>query len=81
MRVNKFQMVPSGCYVRWRITNTGAAAMAQRCGRGGFEKPMEGDRRWEGLQYRGVHMAEAFIIRRSDDRVVGQSAPFYVVIK
>lgn len=81
VRVNKFQPVPSDCYVRWRITNTGAAAMAQKCGRGGFEKPSEGDRRWEGLEYRGVHMAEAFIIRRSDDRVVGQSAPFYVVIK
>lgn len=81
VRLNKFQPVPSDCYVRWRITNTGAAAMAQNCGRGGFEKPSEGDRRWEGLQYRGVHMAEAFIIRRSDDRVVGQSAPFYVVIK
>ncbi|RVK42979.1 SMODS domain-containing nucleotidyltransferase [Sinorhizobium meliloti] len=81
VRVNKFQTVPSDCYVRWRITNTGAAAMAQKCGRGGFEKPIDGDRRWEGLQYRGVHMAEAFIIRRSDNRVVGQSAPFYVVIK
>ncbi|MCZ4093355.1 hypothetical protein O3W52_26210 [Ensifer psoraleae] len=38
MRINKFQAVPSDCYVRWRITNTGAAAMAQKCGRGGFEK-------------------------------------------
>jgi hypothetical protein len=26
-------------------------------------------------------MAEAFIIRRSDDRLVGFSEPFYVVIK
>ncbi|MDW9735748.1 nucleotidyltransferase [Sinorhizobium meliloti] len=81
VRINKFQSVPSDCYVRWRITNTGAAAMAQKCGRGGFERPTEGDRRWEGLQYRGVHMAEAFIIRRRDDRIVGQSEPFYVVIR
>ncbi len=81
VRINKFQTVPSSCYVRWRITNTGASAMAHKCGRGGFEKPTDGDRRWEGLQYRGVHMAEAFIIRRTDDRVVGQSAPFYVVIR
>ncbi|WP_446677134.1 hypothetical protein [Sinorhizobium psoraleae] len=50
-------------------------------GEAASKKPTEGDRRWEGLQYRGVHMAEAFIIRRRDDRVVGQSDPFYVVIK
>jgi hypothetical protein len=79
--VNKFQSVPADCYVRWRITNTGAAAMALKQGRGGFEQPTQGNRRWEALQYRGVHMAEAFIIRRSDDRLVGQSDPFYVVIK
>ncbi|NTH68489.1 SMODS domain-containing nucleotidyltransferase [Rhizobium rhizogenes] len=81
VRVNKFQTVPSDCYVRWRITNTGAVAMALNKGRGWFEKPTEGDRRWEELQYRGVHMAEAFIIRRRDDRLVGYSEPFYVVIK
>ncbi|ASS53298.1 nucleotidyltransferase [Rhizobium leguminosarum bv. viciae] len=81
VRINKFQTVPADCYVRWRITNTGAVAMALRKGRGGFEKPTDGDRRWEALEYRGVHMAEAFIIRRRDDRLVGYSEPFYVVIK
>ncbi|WP_306465269.1 nucleotide-binding domain-containing protein [Rhizobium leguminosarum] len=81
VRINKFQTVPGDCYVRWRITNTGAVAMALRKGRGGFEKPTDGDRRWEALEYRGVHMAEAFIIRRRDDRLVGYSEPFYVVIK
>ncbi|RWX59025.1 nucleotidyltransferase, partial [Mesorhizobium sp. M4B.F.Ca.ET.089.01.1.1] len=81
VRVNKFQTVPADCYVRWRITNTGAVAMALKKGRGGFEKPTDGDRRWEALEYRGVHMAEAFIIRRSDDRLVGFSEPFYAVIK
>lgn len=80
VRVNKFQMVPSDCYVRWRITNTGAVAMALKKGRGGFERPIEGNRRWEELEYRGVHMAEAFIIRIIDDRLVGYSEPFYVVI-
>ncbi|MBU4163166.1 MAG: nucleotidyltransferase [Alphaproteobacteria bacterium] len=79
--VNKYQTVPADCYVRWRITNTGAVAMALKKGRGGFEQPTEGDRRWEALEYRGVHMAEAFIIRRRDDRLVGFSDPFYVVIK
>lgn len=81
VRVNKFQQVPADCYVRWRITNTGAVAMALKKGRGGFERPSDGHRRWETLEYRGVHMAEAFIIRRRDDRLVGHSDPFYVVIK
>ncbi|MDX0679973.1 nucleotidyltransferase [Sinorhizobium medicae] len=81
VRVNKFQQVSADCYVRWRITNTGAVAMALKKGRRGFEKPNEGNRRWEALQYRGVHMAEAFVIRRSDDLLVGFSEPFYVVIK
>jgi hypothetical protein len=79
--VNRFQSVPPDCFVRWRITNTGAVAMALKKGRGGFEHPTEGHRRWEELQYRGVHMAEAFIVRRSDNRLVGYSEPFYVVIK
>jgi hypothetical protein len=81
VRVNKFQTVPADYYVRWRITNTGAVAMALNKGRGGFELPTEGNRRWESLEYRGVHMAEAFIIRSIDDRLVGYSDPFYVVIK
>lgn len=81
VRVNKFQPLPSEFYVRWRITNTGAMAIAQKMGRGGFEHPTEGNRRWESLSYRGVHMAEAFVIRRSDNRIVGYSEPFYVVIK
>lgn len=81
VRVNGFQTVPSDCYVRWRVTNTGAVAIALNKGRGGFESPSDGDRRWEQLEYRGVHMTEAFIIRRSDDRLVGFSEPFYVVIK
>lgn len=81
VRVNKFQQVPADCYVRWRITNTGAVAIALKKGRGGFERPNDGNRRWEALEYRGVHMAEAFVIRKSDDLLVGFSEPFYVVIK
>lgn len=81
VRVNKFQTVPADCYVRWRVTNTGAVAIALKKGRGGFEKSTDGDRRWESLEYRGVHMTEAFIIRRADDRLVGFSEPFYVVIR
>jgi len=78
--VNAGEAIPPGHYVRWRITNTGAMALAIGAGRGGFESPTLVHKRWEGLQYRGVHLAEAFVIRASDDRLVGQSAPFHVMI-
>jgi hypothetical protein len=80
-RVNNGAAVPEGFFVQWRITNTGAAAVAIGAGRGGFYPPMTATRRWEELKYRGVHIAEAFIIRRADNRLVGQSAPFNVVIE
>lgn len=80
VRVNGYEHVPPGHSVRYRITNTGAVAMALKKGRGGFETPQEGTKRWEPLEYRGVHLAEAFIVRDSDRRLVGQSAPFHVVI-
>jgi hypothetical protein len=81
VRVEKMSPVPSDYYVRWRITNTGAVALALKKGRGDFYSPTEGIRRWEGLEYRGVHLAEAFIVRRSDNRLVGLSDPFHVVIQ
>lgn len=73
--------VPSGYSVEWRITNTGAEAMSKKAGRGGFEISNKADGRWEQLMYRGIHMAEAFVVRRSDDVLVGVSKPFYVVIE
>jgi len=81
VRIEKVASVPADCYVRWRITNTGGVAIALKKGRGGFYSPTEGIRRWEPLEFRGVHMAEAFIVRRSDDRLVGISRPFHVVIQ
>jgi hypothetical protein len=79
--VNDGSPLPAGHFVRYRITNTGAVAMSLKAGRGGFESPQEGSRRWESLEYSGVHLTEAFIVRSSDGRLVGQSAPFHVVIR
>jgi hypothetical protein len=73
--------VPPEYYVEWRITNTGAVAMSAKAGRGGFEVSNKSKGRWETLLYRGIHMAEAFVVRRSDDLLVGVSKPFYVVIE
>lgn len=73
--------LPADFRVQWRVTNTGAAALAIGAGRGEFYPPMVGNTRWEALAYRGVHIVEAFIIRRSDDVLVGKSPPFHVVIE
>lgn len=67
--------------VQWRVTNTGAMALSLRAGRGEFYAPTSGNRRWEDLSYRGVHIVEAFILRRRDDVLVAKSPPFHVVIE
>ncbi|PAL20656.1 nucleotidyltransferase [Sphingopyxis sp. GW247-27LB] len=79
--VNGGQPVPDGFRVQWRITNTGAMALRLNNGRGKFYAPTRQGLRWEELQYRGIHIAEAFIIRVRDDVLVGQSPPFNVVIE
>jgi len=66
--------------VYWRITNTDREALNANALRGGFEQANDGTSRWEGLEYRGVHSAEAFVVRRNDNMLVGHSAPFYVVV-
>jgi len=73
--------VPPEYYIEWRITNTGAVAMSAKAGRGGFGVSNKSSGRWESLAFRGIHMAEAFVVRRSDDVLVGVSKPFYVVIE
>lgn len=79
--VNGGQTLPAGYHVKWRITNTGAVALSLKNGRGEFYTPQRGNRRWEELHYRGVHLAEAFVIRNIDNVLVGQSPPFNVVIE
>jgi hypothetical protein len=81
LTINNGAPLPEGYFVRYRVTNTGAVAMALKKGRGGFENPQTGSKRWEELEYRGIHLVEAFIIRRSDGKLVGQSLPFHVVIQ
>jgi Second Messenger Oligonucleotide or Dinucleotide Synthetase domain/Adenylyl/Guanylyl and SMODS C-terminal sensor domain len=52
--------------VHWRITNTDDEARQQNQLRGGFEESSTHGQRWEHLQYRGVHITEAFVIKKQD---------------
>lgn len=74
---------PDEYAIWWRVTNTDKVAYGAGQLRGDFYKsdastPMS---RAEQLQYRGVHFVEAFVVRKSDERLIGQSDPFYVVIE
>jgi hypothetical protein len=72
---------PSSYKVMWRITNTDEAAARENALRGRFEKPENDNSRWEALKYRGVHLVEAFVIRKRDDKIVGRSSAFRVMIE
>jgi len=67
--------------VHWRITNTDRAAAQAKALRGDFYRSDSPGVRWERLEYRGVHMAEAFVVRKRNGMLLGQSAPFFVVIE
>lgn len=69
--------------LRWRVTNTDRVAFEANALRGDFYKSDESSpmSRVEDLSFRGVHFIEAFLIRKSDNRLAGQSEPFYVVIE
>jgi hypothetical protein len=67
--------------VEWRVTNTDEAAFRARALRGEFYKPKADNSRWERLEYRGVHLVEAFVILKRNETLVGQSAPFRVIIE
>jgi hypothetical protein len=72
---------PTEYTVKWRVTNTDQAAYDAHQLRGDFYPSDSGASRMEHLSYRGVHFVEAFLVRKSDNRLVGQSQPFYVVIE
>jgi len=67
--------------VKWRVTNTGEEALAENQLRGSFVSSNTGEDRWESLKYRGLHLVEAYVIRKRDGLQVSTSAPFYVVIE
>lgn len=67
--------------VMWRVTNTDEAAANAQALRGRIEKPENDNSRWERLQYRGVHLVEAFVVSKRDDRLVGKSEAFRVMIE
>lgn len=67
--------------VHWRITNTDMAAFNASHLRGGFERANDGSSRWEHLEYRGIHSAEAFVVRKRDKMLVSESDIFYVPIE
>jgi Second Messenger Oligonucleotide or Dinucleotide Synthetase domain/Adenylyl/Guanylyl and SMODS C-terminal sensor domain len=73
--------LPPDYVVKWRVANTDTAADEAGQLRGDFYDSDAGNSRMENLLYRGVHFVEAFIVRKTDDRLVGQSQPFYVVIE
>lgn len=80
-RINRFTPVPNNIRVEWRITNTGEQAIRAGDARGEFYESEDNNTRWETLSYRGIHFAEAFFIRKDSETLIGQSEPFYVVIR
>jgi hypothetical protein len=72
---------PEDYEIKWRITNTDREAIRASALRGAFYPSNDSSSRWEELQYRGLHLAEAFVVRKRDRTLVGSSAPFYVVIE
>lgn len=67
--------------IQWRITNTDRAAYDANVLRGDFYPCDTGFSRNEELSYRGVHLVEAFLIGKRDNRLYGKSEPFYVVVE
>lgn len=67
--------------IRWRVTNTDKIAAAAGSLRGEFYRSDKESSRTEHLAYRGVHFVEAFVIRKRDDRQIGQSSPFYIIVE
>lgn len=72
---------PDTYKIHWRVTNTDEVARRENALRGDYYPSDEPWIRWERLSYRGVHMVEAFLVRRADEMLLGKSDPFYVAIE
>jgi len=73
---------PAEYDIKWRISNTDKMASSLKKLRGEFypSDDKHGGRK-EELSYRGVHVVEAYLIRKADEMLVGKSAPFFVMIE
>ena len=58
------------------MTNTDEEAYLADCPRGEFYEPKSDNTKWEGLKYRGVHLVEAFVVRKRGNLLVGKTEPF-----
>lgn len=72
--------LPSGYNTFWRVTNTDREAAQAQCLRGDYYPSTRGNTRFERLEYRGVHLVEAFVLRKRDNVLVSWSEAFHVVI-
>lgn len=68
----------NGVAIKWQVVNTGWAARAARCLRGGFDH--SGSEIWEHTLYRGKHWVECFAVDLKRGVSLGRSGRFYVNI-
>lgn len=75
--------LPNSFKIWWRVVNTGGQAARRGDLRGGF-KPSDGNiagHKWEQTKYRGIHWVEAFVVNTRNDKCVGKSDRFFIVIE
>jgi hypothetical protein len=76
-----FLGLPQDFFVKWRVVNTGEEAARANELRGTFYGEGDGKVHWESTLYTGVHWVEAFVVNRRDNKCVGRSERFFVVIE
>jgi hypothetical protein len=76
-----FLGLPPDFFVKWRVVNTGEEAARANGLRGTFYGEGDGKVHWESTLYTGVHWVEAFLVNRRNNKCVGRSERFFVVIE